>query len=392
VTTADPPAGVDDDEEDAAIDGDVEDEGGAEDVSADRVRGGGGRGGAAAPRVYVVDDAERPRLDAFVVARDAGLSRAQAQRLIEEGDITVNGARAGKAGQRLTWGDRVEVVIRPPVAIDLTPEPMALVILHEDSHLIVVDKPAGLVVHPAPGHPRGTLVHGLLAHVKDLAGIGGELRPGIVHRLDKDTSGVMVVAKDEPTLVGLQRAFKAKAEGELVREYVAVCAPAPPTDRGTIRTLHDRHPVDRKRFSSKVSRGKPAVTHWQVEERFALGGGERGGVASERSAAAGRRSGGQRGAVATDAALVRCRLETGRTHQIRVHLADAGWPLVGDTLYGRRYTGKLAALAPLAAALGRQALHAARLDFVHPITGERLRFASAPPADLQALIEALRRP
>ncbi len=310
-------------------------------------------------RAHDVDTDDRPRLDAFIAERDPALSRAQAQRLIDAGDVTVNGAAAAKPGQRLRRGDRVEVAIHPPVAIDLAPEPMDLVILHEDNHLIVLDKPAGLVVHPAPGHPRGTLVHGLLAHIHDLAGIGGELRPGIVHRLDKDTSGVMVVAKDEPTLVGLQRLFKAKAE--LVREYVAVCAPAPPTAGGTIRTLHDRHPVDRKRFSSKVDRGKPAVTHWQVIERFAV-----------------------------DAALVRCRLETGRTHQIRVHLADAGWPLVGDTLYGRRYTGKLAALAPLAAALGRQALHAARLDFVHPITGEALGFATEPPADLQALLAALR--
>ena len=310
-------------------------------------------------RGYDVEVDDKPRLDAFVAERDPALSRAQAQRLIDEGEVTVNGVAAAKAGQRLRRGDRVEVAIRPPIAIDLVPEPMDLVILHEDVHLIVVDKPAGLVVHPAPGHPRGTLVHGLLAHIQDLGGIGGELRPGIVHRLDKDTSGVMVVAKDEPTLVALQRAFKAKTE--LVREYVAVCAPAPPGPRGSIRTLHDRHPVDRKRFSSKVQRGKPAVTHWEVVERFAIG-----------------------------AALVRCRLETGRTHQIRVHLSDAGWPLVGDTLYGRRYTGPLAALAPLAATLGRQALHAARLDFVHPATGEPLRFATEPPADLVALIAALR--
>ena len=313
-------------------------------------------------RRFDVEADDRPRLDAFLAAHDPALSRAQAQRLIDDGDVTVNGAAALKAGQRLRHGDAIEVAIHPPIAIDLTPEPMDLAILFEDRHLIVLDKPAGLVVHPAPGHPRGTLVHGLLAHVTDLAGIGGELRPGIVHRLDKDTSGVMVVAKDEPTLVGLQRAFKAKAE--LIREYLAVCAPAPAEARGTIRTLHDRHPTDRKRFTSKPtqsSRGKVAVTHWQVEERFAIG-----------------------------AALVRCRLETGRTHQIRVHLADAGWPLIGDVLYGKRYTGKLAALAPLAASLGRQALHAARLELIHPITGASLRFATDPPADLQALIAALR--
>ncbi|HVV82250.1 MAG TPA: RluA family pseudouridine synthase [Kofleriaceae bacterium] len=338
-------------EVDAQLDGDAEAEPEPDDELDDAP--------AAELRAFDVDVDDRPRLDAFVAERDPALSRAQVQRLIDLGQVRVNGAPAAKAGQRLRAGDRIEVAIPAPVPIDLVPEPMPLAILFEDAHLIVVDKPAGLVVHPAPGHPRGTLVHGLLAHVRDLAGIGGELRPGIVHRLDKDTSGVMVVAKDEPTLVGLQRAFKAKTD--LVREYVAVCAPAPPGARGTIRTLHDRHPVDRKRFSSKVSRGKPAVTHWEVVERFAV-----------------------------DAAVVRCRLETGRTHQIRVHLADQGWPLVGDPLYGRRYTGKQAALAPLAAALGRQALHAARLDFVHPSTGAPLRFATDPPADLQALIEALR--
>jgi 23S rRNA pseudouridine1911/1915/1917 synthase len=340
----------------------------AADAADDEEAGGEGDGDAPPElRAYDVAVDDRPRLDAFLAARDPTLSRAQAQRLIEDGAVTVNGAPADRAAVKLRRGDRVEVVISPAVAIDLTPEPMDLVILFEDRHLIVIDKPAGMVVHPAPGHPRGTLVHGLLAHVQDLAGIGGELRPGIVHRLDKDTSGVMVVAKDEPTLIGLQRAFKAKAAGALVREYLAVCAPAPAEARGTIRTLHDRHPVDRKRFSTKVSRGKPAVTHWEVVERFAL----------ERSGAA-------------DAALVRCRLETGRTHQIRVHLADAGWPLVGDPLYGRRYGGKLAPLAPLAAALGRQALHAARLDVVHPITGAALHLVSEPPADLRALVAALR--
>jgi 23S rRNA pseudouridine1911/1915/1917 synthase len=284
------------------------------------------------------------------------LSRAQVQRLIEEGDVLVNGLAPAKAGVKLRAGDKVAVTIRPPVPIALVPEEMPLAVLFEDSHLVVLDKPAGLVVHPAPGHATGTLVHGLLAHVDDLAGIGGELRPGIVHRLDKDTSGVMVVAKDEPTQTALSAAFKAKTD--VVREYVAVAAPAPPGARGTIRTLYDRHPVDRKRFSSKVQRGKPAVTHWEVVERLALG-----------------------------AALVRCRLETGRTHQIRVHMADSGWPLVGDQLYGRRYTGELAELAKT---LGRQALHAARLELEHPITGARLAFTTEPPADFVALLTALR--
>jgi 23S rRNA pseudouridine1911/1915/1917 synthase len=270
--------------------------------------------------------------------------------------VLVNGVAPAKAGVKLRAGDKVVVTIRPPVPVELVPEEMALAVLFEDKHMVVLDKPAGLVVHPAPGHATGTLVHGLLAHVDDLAGIGGELRPGIVHRLDKDTTGVMVVAKDEPTQTALSAAFKAKTD--VVREYIAVAAPAPPGARGTIRTLYDRHPVDRKKFTSKVARGKPAVTHWEVVERLALG-----------------------------AALVTCRLETGRTHQIRVHMSDSGWPLVGDQLYGRRYSGEL---AELSRTLGRQALHAARLELVHPITGARLAFTTEPPADFVALLTALR--
>jgi 23S rRNA pseudouridine1911/1915/1917 synthase len=300
---------------------------------------------------------ERPRLDAFVAARDGSLSRAQVQRLIEDGDVLVNGAVPAKAGLKLRPGDEVLVRIRPPAPVEIAAEAMDLVVLHEDRHLIVIDKPAGMVVHPAPGHSSGTLVNALLAHCTDLAGIGGELRPGIVHRLDKDTTGVLVAAKDEATLQALSAAFKAKTKG--LREYRAVLAPSPATSAGTIRTLYGRHPVDRKRFSSKVAQGKNAVTHWEVIERLAAG-----------------------------AALVRCRLETGRTHQIRVHMADSGWPLVGDRTYGRSRLP-----SPIGEAgeeIGRQALHAARLEFDHPISGERLRFATEPPADFQQLLARLR--
>ncbi|MBK9031341.1 MAG: RluA family pseudouridine synthase [Myxococcales bacterium] len=317
---------------------------------------------SAAPVVHELSvpyTSERPRLDAFVVGGALGISRAQIQRLIDDGDVTVDGAVPAKAGIRLKAGARVVVTIRPAVPIALAPEAMALAILHEDAHLIVLDKPAGLVVHPAPGHATGTLVHGLLHHVDDFGGIGGELRPGIVHRLDRDTTGVMVVAKDEATLTALAAAWQDKRAVE--REYVAVCGPAPPVklgDVGTIRTLYGRHPVDRKRFSSRVATGKPAITHWRVLERLPLA-----------------------------TALVRLRLETGRTHQIRVHFADAGWPLVGDQVYGRRYDGALAAAATT---LGRQALHAARLAFVHPATGARLEFETPPPADFAALLATVR--
>ena len=188
------------------------------------------------------------------------------------------------------------------------PEDLPLVILYEDADLIVIDKVAGMVVHPAAGHPRGTLVNALLLHCKDLSGVGGALRPGIVHRLDKDTSGVIVATKNDRAHAALGAAFAAKSRGEpggIVREYLGITAPPPPGLAGTLRTWHGRHPTDRKRFSSKVASGKPAVTQWMVVEPL------------------------------PGAAVVRFRLETGRTHQIRVHAADHGWPLIGDPLYGR---------------------------------------------------------
>jgi 23S rRNA pseudouridine1911/1915/1917 synthase len=277
------------------------------------------------------------------------------RRLIDDGLVEVNG-RAVKAGARLRAGDRIDVRIPPPAPARAEPQEMELVVLHEDRHLIVIDKPAGLVVHPAPGHPDRTLVNALLARCPDLAGVGGELRPGIVHRLDKGTSGVMVATKDDATHTALAARFKDRS---LRREYLAVVAPPPRDLEGTFDTLYGRHPVHRKRFSSRVARGKRAVTHYRVEERF-------GDVA----------------------ALVRCRLETGRTHQIRVHFADAGSPILGDATYGRRPGAPL--LAMLSGLLGRQALHAAVLEFEHPLTGARLRFETAPPADMAAVIAELR--
>ena len=249
--------------------------------------------------------------------------------------------------------------------MSIQPGPAALAFADEtDADLIVVDKPAGLVVHPAAGHPRGTLVNALLFRCRDLSGIGGALRPGIVHRLDKDTSGLLVATKHDRAHAALSAAFAAKSRGEaggIVREYLGIAAPPPPGARGTLRTLHGRHPSDRKRFSSRVPTGKLAVTHWALEPTPALAPARAG------------------------AALIRFRLETGRTHQIRVHAADHGWPLLGDPLYGRTPR----AVAAIAAALGRQALHAAVLELDHPITGARLRFTSALPADLRAALAAL---
>ncbi|MDQ3301524.1 MAG: RluA family pseudouridine synthase [Myxococcota bacterium] len=299
------------------------------------------------------------RVDAVIAGTVATLSRAVVQRLIEDGHVTLNAQPVKKPGQRLKTGDAIDVTVPLPEPIALEPEDIPLEIVFEDPDMVVIDKPAGLVVHPAAGHPRGTLVNALLFHCKDLGGIGGALRPGIVHRLDKDTSGVMVVAKTSRAHAALSAAFAAKSRGEagvMAREYLGISAPSPPAEIGTLRTLHGRHPTDRKRFSSKVGSGKPAVTHWRVVE--ALPG----------------------------AALVRFRLETGRTHQIRVHAADHGWPLLGDPLYGRTPRE----LAKVAETLGRQALHAAVLELEHPITGAHLRFASPIPADLQATLDTLR--
>jgi 23S rRNA pseudouridine1911/1915/1917 synthase len=301
------------------------------------------------------------RLDAVIAAAVEGLSRAQVQRLIDDGRVTVGGVVAGKA-MRVRTGDAIEVTIPAPAPLEVLPEPIPLAILFEDADLIVVDKPAGLVVHPAAGHASGTLVNALLHHCKDLSGIGGVLRPGIVHRLDKDTSGVMVATKSERAHAALTAAFAAKSRGEeggLERTYLAMTSPAPPVGAGTLRTLYGRHPVHRKKFSSKVASGKPAVTHYTVVEKL------------------------------RDAALVRFRLETGRTHQIRVHASDAGWALVGDPVYGHK--PRTDGLAEVAAKLARQALHAATLSFAHPATGERLSFESVLPEDMQVALAALRR-
>jgi 23S rRNA pseudouridine1911/1915/1917 synthase len=293
-------------------------------------------------------------LDAWLARRGLPYSRSQIRRRIDEGEVQVGG-QAAKAARKLRGGERVRFAPPPPVAVEDRPEDIPLKVLYEDAQLIVIDKPAGMVVHPATSHQAGTLVNALLHHCGDsLAGVGGERRPGIVHRLDKDTSGVMVVAKDEPTLVALQTQFHART---LDRQYLAL-VDGVVAERGTFRSKYGRDPQDRKKFSSRVTTGKRAVTHWKVKERLA------------------------------GATLVEVRLETGRTHQIRVHFRDAGHPLVGDRVYGR--LPRDARLRQIAAGLGRQALHAEVLGFVHPRTGERLRFHTEPPADFQRALAALR--
>ena len=291
------------------------------------------------------------RLDRFLAAHTP--SRAQAQRQIEAGAVWVDG-RPGRAAERLRAGQHVawSPVARPPSA--LVAEDIPLVVLHEDEHVVVIDKPAGLVVHPAAGHATGTLVHALLGRAH-----GGEaMRPGIVHRLDKGTSGVLVVAKSDLAFARLGAQFR---EHTVLRRYLAIVVGAPAASSGEMRTLYGRHPTQRKKFSSRVRAGKPAATLWRVIERLAGGA----------------------------AALVEARLETGRTHQVRVHFADAGHPLLGDPIYARAPRDQR--LRAIAAELARPALHAASLAFLHPATGERMAFEAEPPADFLRALESLRR-
>ena len=298
------------------------------------------------------------RLDQLLAARLPELSRSRLQQLIEEGAVRVAGT-AVKASLRPRAGADIELRIPEPRPAELLPEDLPLPVLHEDEHLLVIDKPAGVAVHPGAGISSGTVVHGLLHQVRGLVGIGGELRPGIVHRLDKETSGCLVVAKSEPALRGLQAEFKSR---RVEKRYLALVHGAP-ADAGEFDTFHGRHPVDRKRFSSRVREGRRALTRFRV---LARGGG---------------------------AALVEVELLTGRTHQIRAHFADAGFPLLGDELYGaRRREARMRPDAPArcaSAALGRQALHAAVLGFTHPVTGAPVRCQAPLPADFRAALREL---
>ncbi len=291
-----------------------------------------------------------------------GTSRSTIQRWIEQGRVRVGGA-ARRASESVAPGEVIEVEPGPPPPSRAEPDAsIELVALFEDEHLVVVDKPAGLVVHPARGHARGTLVNGLLARPgfarppSDPRDREGPMRPGVVHRLDKDTSGVLVVAKDDATREGLKAQLAAHS---VERAYRAITSgvPAP----GAIRTLHARHPRSRLRFTSKTREGRDATTHVAVIETLAGG----------------------------RAALVECRLETGRTHQIRVHLSEqTKTPILADALYGS--VPRDPELAAVAAELGRQALHAAVLGFTHPVTGRVLRFESPLPPDMQRALDRLR--
>jgi len=300
------------------------------------------------------------RLDLFLAGRASAMSRSQLAKAVSDGMVTVNRKKA-KAGQRLKIGDTVRLSIPEPSDSAVLPENIPLHIIYEDSHLLVVDKPAGMVVHPAPGHFSGTLVNAVLFHCRDLSGIGGVLRPGIVHRLDKDTSGLIVIAKADDAHRGLAAQFK---EHRIKKTYQVLVHGDIKEEQGVVDLPVGRHPVDRKKMSVKSPRGRSALSRWRVCERYRA------------------------------ATLLNVDIETGRTHQIRVHLNALGYPVVGDTVYGRKGSGRTDRSSDAAQRLknmARQALHASRLSFTHPITGQWMEFASPLPADMADMCSSLKR-
>ncbi len=298
------------------------------------------------------------RLDAWLARRLPFLSRARLQALIAAGHVLLDGAPA-RSSARLRAGQAVSVHVPAPAPATPEPEDIPIDVVHEDSRVVVVNKPAGLVVHPGAGNARGTLVNALLGHVRDLSGVGGVLRPGIVHRLDRGTSGLLVVAKDDETHRSLARQFAGRT---VEKEYLALVLGQPVRASGEVDTPIGRDPVHRQKMSVRARRGREARTSWRVEERF------------------------------DGAALLRVRIHTGRTHQIRVHLASIGHPVAGDGVYGgtRTPSSRRADARAALQSLERPALHAARLAFTHPASGERLTLEAPLPPDLVAVLERLR--
>ena len=299
------------------------------------------------------------RLDK-ALAEATDLSRERIKGLIAEGAVTVDGVRATSPSAKVEAGAAFTIALPAPTPLEAEPQDIPLVVAYEDEHLIVIDKPAGMVVHPAAGNRDGTLVNALLHHCKGgLSGINGVERPGIVHRIDKDTSGLLVVAKTDSAHEGLAKQF---ADHSISRRYIALCAGTPKPAEGTIDARLGRSDRDRKKMAvlaPEATRGKHAITHYRTIDSW--------GVASK----------------------LECRLETGRTHQVRVHCSSIGHPLLGDPQYGRDPK----ALRPILQKLGfhRQALHAAELGFDHPITGERVHFKADLPRDMTELIDEIAR-
>ena len=300
-------------------------------------------------RLTLTADRAGERLDAFLARVVPDLTRSAAQRLLEEGNVTLSG-RPGKKNDRTAPGDSLEVVLPDPEPVDVRPQNIPLDVVYEDGDVIVVNKPVGMVVHPAPGHPDGTLVNALLHHCGDsLSGINGQLRPGIVHRIDRDTSGLIIAAKSDAAHLSLAAQLQ---DHTLYREYEAVCVGTLREDAGTVDAPIGRHPVDRKKMAVDPKNGRPAVTHWAVIACY------------------------------PGHTHIRCRLETGRTHQIRVHLASIGHPLLGDMVYGAK--------KPVPGLAG-QCLHAKRLSFLHPADGRRVTVECPLPDWFRAVLVKLSR-
>lgn len=302
------------------------------------------------------------RLDAYLSLHIETFSRSRAADLIRQGNVLVDEVHR-KAAYRVKTDDHVTGCLPAPKDVDIVSEPIPLDILFEDRHLIVLNKPAGVVVHPSAGHPNGTLVNGLLHHCPDLEGIGSEKRPGIVHRLDKETTGALVVAKSDSAHQGLSAQFKDRL---VQKAYLALVAGMPVQSSGTIDSPLGRHRQERKKMAVVAHGGREALTLWRISERF------------------------------PGAALLAVTLKTGRTHQIRVHCLSMGHPIIGDPVYGRRRSvlrqaGNIPGLYEIVRPLKRQMLHAHRLEFVHPVSGERLAFKADLPEEMQSTLDALRR-
>jgi 23S rRNA pseudouridine1911/1915/1917 synthase len=330
--------------------------------------------------VVVATDQAGERLDRVLATHMSELSRSRLKALIEAGAVALDGRTIRDPNHRVNSGAAIVVDVPPPEPAKPAAEPIALNVVYEDDDMIVIDKPAGLVVHPAAGHWTGTLVNALIAHCgESLSGVGGERRPGIVHRLDKDTSGLMVVAKNDRAHQALAAQFSdhGRSGEPFERAYLAFVWGAPERPRGTINRPIDRDRQTRDRMAVREG-GREAVTHWEVLERY--------------SAALGPKAGRAKDSVQPVASLLLCRLETGRTHQIRVHLAAIGHPLIGDRVYGAGWRTKTALLPSRAKsaleALGRQALHAHILAIKHP-KGKILEFRSELPAELARLHDEL---
>ena len=312
-------------------------------------------------KIVVGADGAGERLDIFLARKLSGVTRSQAKRLIEMELVTVD-AEIAKPSHHVRAGERITVKVPPPTKPTAAPQDIPLDVIHEDSDIIVVNKPAGMVVHPAAGHPDGTLVNALLAHCCDLSGVGGELKAGIVHRLDVGTSGAIVAAKNDIAHVELQRQFQARTVEKI---YCALVVGSMRGESGSFDSKLGRHRSERKRISSHTRKGREALTEWRVAERLGK-----------------------------DLSWVEIDLRTGRTHQIRAHFAEAGHAIVGDPLYGggrklKRITD--AEAREIVSKLDRPALHAWKLAIDHPRTGKRMQFVAPLPKDIEALLNDLRR-